>query len=261
MAFRNYCCLVLLLLVFCNLAQGQNTFFEEEAPYKLSWQVDLPITGLALGTGIPYLLLDAPTRPLSVATINGLNREDINAFDRPTSYLWSPTVARVSDGLLYASAAAPLALLADPKIRKDALPVGILYVETFALTVAVTSLTKVLTKRPRPFVYGTGASLEDKQQKDAQYAFFSGHTSVSAAMCFMTAKIYQDYNPGKKSVPWVWAAAAAVPAATGILRQQAGKHFWTDVVVGYAWGAAVGLLVPELHKLGKKKKAVPTVSF
>ena len=77
----------------------------------------------------------------------------------------------------------------------------------------------------------------------------------------MTAKIYQDYNPGKKSVPWVWAAAAAVPAATGILRQQAGKHFWTDVVVGYAWGAAVGLLVPELHKLGKKKKAVPTVSF
>ena len=80
-------------------------------------------------------------------------------------------------------------------------------------------------------------------------------------MCFMTAKIYQDYNPGKKSVPWVWAAAAVVPAATGIMRQQAGKHFWTDVVLGYALGAAIGVLVPELHRVGKKKRAAPKAMF
>lgn len=243
------------------LAQGQNTFFEDEAPYQFSWQVDAPIVSLALGTGVSYLILDAKTSPLSVGYINSLSRDNINVFDRPTSYLWAPTIAKVSDGLLYASAAAPLALIADPKIRKDALPIGILYAETFALTVGITSLTKVLFKRPRPFVYGEAASWADKQKKDAQYAFFSGHTSVSAAMCFMTAKIYQDYNPGKKSVPWVWAAAATVPAVTGILRQQAGKHFWTDVIVGYALGAAIGVLVPELHRLKKKKRGVPPSIF
>ncbi len=262
-SFKNSC-VYLVVLSFCSIisvVQGQSTFFEEEAPYRLNWPVDISLGSLALGTGIPYLILDAQTAPLSLSVINGLNRQNINVFDRPTSYLWSPTIARVSDGLLYASAAAPVALMADPKIRKDALPIGILYVETFAITAGITSLTKVLLKRPRPFVYGEQAPLAEKQEKDAQYAFFSGHTSVSAAMCFMTAKIYQDYNPGKKSVPWVWAAAAAVPAATGILRQQAGKHFWTDVVLGYALGAAVGILVPELHRIGKKKRAAPKAIF
>lgn len=240
---------------------GQSIFFEEEAPYRLRWSVELPVLGLALGTGIPYLVLDAQTAPLSVATIDNLDRNAINPLDQPTTYLWSPTIAHVSDGLLYASMAAPVALLADPHIRKDALPIGLLYVETFALTAGITMLTKVLLKRPRPFVYGTAAPWAEKQEKDAQYAFFSGHTSVSAAMCFMTAKIYHDYNRGKKSVPWVWAAAATVPAATGILRQQAGKHFWTDVIAGYTLGAAIGILVPELHRLGKKKKASPKPIF
>ena len=261
---KNWIFVLFLLGGAIPTVLGQRTFFEgfeEEAPYRLNWGIEVPILGLALGTGIPYLLLDAQTAPLSVAAINNLDRNTVNPFDQPTTYLWSPTVARVSDGLLYTSMVAPIALLADPQIRKDALPIGLLYVETFALTVGITMLTKVLLKRPRPFVYGTAAPWAEKQEKDAQYAFFSGHTSVSAAMCFMTAKVYHDYNKGKKSVPWVWAAAATVPAATGILRQQAGKHFWTDVIAGYALGAAIGILVPELHRLGKQKKANPTPIF
>ncbi len=254
--------LLLCLLLYVIPTRAQIGLFEQDAPYRLNWGLDLSLSGLALGTGIPYLFLDAQTSPLSVAAINDFQRVDINFLDRPTSYLWSPTVARISDGFLYASMAAPLTLLADPKIRKDALPLGILYVETFALVAGVTQLTKVLLKRPRPFVYGSAAPLEEKQERGAQYSFFSGHTSVSAALCFMTAKVYHDYNAGKKSVPWVWAAAAAVPAATGILRQQAGKHFWTDVIAGYALGAAIGILVPELHRLGQQKKQVrPVVEF
>ncbi len=254
--------LVFTTALFCTTAQSQNPFFEHDAPYRLNWGLEASLIGASLGTGIPYLILNAQTQPLTLAQINRLDRSNINALDRSTSYLWSPTIARVSDGLLYGSMAAPLALLADPKIRKDALPIGLLYVETFALTVGITQLTKVLVKQPRPFVYGNLAPLREQQEKDAQYAFFSGHTSVSAAMCFMTAKVYHDYNRGKKSVPWVWAAAATVPAATGLLRQQAGKHFWTDVVVGYAVGAAIGVLVPELHRLGKKREREPaTVVF
>ncbi|MFK7799945.1 MAG: phosphatase PAP2 family protein [Aureispira sp.] len=259
---KNWIYILLLLVVgVLPTVFGQSTFFKEDAPYRLRWSVEVPVLGLALGTGIPYLALDAQTAPLSVAAINNLDRTTINPLDQPATYLWSPTIARISDGLLYTSMAAPVALLADPKIRKDALPIGVLYVETFALTAGITMLTKVLLKRPRPFVYGRAAPWVEKQEKAAQYAFFSGHTSVSAAMCFMTAKIYHDYNRGKKSVPWVWAAAATVPAVTGILRQQAGKHFWTDVIAGYALGAAIGVLVPELHRLGKKRKATPKPIF
>jgi len=42
--------------------------------------------------------------------------------------------------------------------------------------------------------------------------------------------------------------AAAVPAAVGYFRMEAGKHFLTDVLLGYSIGATVGVLVPELHK-------------
>ena len=40
-----------------------------------------------------------------------------------------------------------------------------------------------------------------------------------------------------------------LPAVTGYLRFKAGKHFPTDIIVGYGVGATIGYLVPELHKL------------
>ena len=139
-----------------------------------------------------------------------------------------------------------------------------MYAETFALTAALTGLTKNLVKRPRPFVYNPNIELSYKQEGRAQYSFFSGHTSISAAMCFMTAKVFHDYNKGSWARPWVWAAAAIIPAITGILRQQSGQHFVTDVIGGYVIGATMGIIIPTLHSKGlfkKKKKKKPDVLF
>jgi membrane-associated phospholipid phosphatase len=62
-----------------------------------------------------------------------------------------------------------------------------------------------------------------------------------------------DYHPDMKTEYKIglWTFAAAVPFATAYLRVSAGKHFPTDVMTGYAVGAAIGWLVPHLHK--KKK--------
>jgi membrane-associated phospholipid phosphatase len=38
-----------------------------------------------------------------------------------------------------------------------------------------------------------------------------------------------------------------MPLTTGLMRYKAGKHFWTDVLIGYAVGALVGVGVPALH--------------
>lgn len=63
----------------------------------------------------------------------------------------------------------------------------------------------------------------------------------------MTAQLHSDYS-GKSD--WaVWSLAAAIPAFTGIQRMRAGKHFLTDVLLGYIVGAGVGILVPSLYKL------------
>jgi len=251
-----------LLNFFFSVAQTNDTMFV--SPYQLSWVVDVPIITGGIGMGISYLILDSQTPVLTENYINSLNRKDVWELDRATTFNWSKPVARVSDAFLYTSFAMPFALLADRNIRKDYLKIGLMYAETIALTGALTSLTKNILKRPRPFVYNEQVALHYKQEKDAQYAFFSGHTSVTAAMCFMTAKIFQDYNKGSKAVPWIWASAAIFPAVTGVLREQAGKHFWTDVVTGYLVGATIGFLVPELHRVDlfqKRKLPKPTVTF
>lgn len=229
--------------------------------FSLGWGLECPLAVVGLSTGISYLVLDAQTPSLSSNYIQSLNRNQVIPFDRDATYNWSPTVARVSDVLLYSSFVAPFSLLADKKIRKNWLRFGAVYAETFVLTVALTSLTKNLLKRPRPFVYNPNVALEEKFERDAQYAFFSGHTSVTAAFSFMTAKTFNIYNRGHKAVPWVWAAAITVPAVTGLLRQQAGKHFFTDVIVGYAIGAGIGWLVPELHRVLYKKRDRSTPVF
>jgi len=54
--------------------------------------------------------------------------------------------------------------------------------------------------------------------------------------------------------PIVWTAAATIPAITGYLRVRGGRHFPTDVIGGYIVGAAVGCLVPHLHRTIKQAK-------
>jgi membrane-associated phospholipid phosphatase len=218
-------------------------------PYNLDWKVDAPLFGVGVGAYTGYYFLKKKVAPLTEPQILALNRANVNGFDRRTTYNWSPNAAKASDIMLYTCIASPALLMLDKNIRPDALKVGIISAEVFAVTSALTGLTKVLVRRTRPFVYNPDAPLDKKQKQDARMSFFSGHTSVTSSMCFATAKIYNDYHRGDKSVPYVWAAAALVPAVTGFLRWQAGKHFPTDIIVGYVVGAAVGILVPALHRL------------
>ncbi len=88
-----------------------------------------------------------------------------------------------------------------------------------------------------------------KLTKNTRRSFFSGHTSHVAASTFFTAKVLTDINPDGSNNSLYWITAATIPAITGYLRVKGGKHFPTDVIVGYAVGALVGILVPELHKI------------
>jgi membrane-associated phospholipid phosphatase len=174
---------------------------------------------------------------------------EINAFDRSAAYNWSRPAALGSDVLMYGAIAAPTLLLLDKNIRKDYGKVGVIWAQTMALNTGLTNITKVLVKRTRPYVYNPNTPEHYKLERDARYSFFSGHTSVTASMSFMTAKIFSDYNPGSKALPYVWTTAAVVPATVAFLRWRAGKHYASDVIVGYLTGAAVGFLVPHLHKI------------
>ncbi len=238
--------LICLALNFYSL-KAQNSFVSPT--YALTYKFDVPLATAGLGLNFAYFLLDKKSEPLQPSFIASLDRMQINAFDRSAAYNWSRPAALGSDVVMYGAIAAPSLLFLDKNIRKDYGKVGVIWAQTMALNTGLTNITKVLVKRTRPYVYNPNTPEHYKLERDARYSFFSGHTSVTASMSFMTAKIFSDYNPGSKALPYVWTTAAIVPATVAFLRWRAGKHYASDVIVGYLTGAAVGFLVPHLHKI------------
>ena len=133
-------------------------------------------------------------------------------------------------------------------MRKDFGPLMGLYGETLFITAGVTHLSKRWVKRTRPFIFNENVPLEKKLGKDAQYSFFSGHTSITAATTFFTAKVFSDYFPESKWKCAVWTGAVTIPAAVAYFRVRNGRHFPTDVIAGYGMGAFFGYIIPHLHK-------------
>lgn len=250
---HNVRLLILLVLSLCGcypLALQAQLNTNTNSPYELKWQQEVPILGGGIGLSALYLSLHKKKQPLTPAQINLLNVNDIPKIDRIATRYWSPPAQKASDVLLYASIAAPLFLLADKNMRQDIAPIAIMGIETFVVNMALTGITKELVQRKRPFTYNPDAPMYKKVDKDATSSFFSGHTSVTAAMSFYTAQVYADYYPNnKRGKSIMWASAATIPAVTAFLRVRGGKHFPTDVLVGYLVGAGVGILMPRLHRV------------
>jgi membrane-associated phospholipid phosphatase len=236
--------IIFLLIAVTAPAQGV---------YKLSYATDLSITGVGIATNVPAFILHKKKPLLTEAQINQLDKNDIWKPDRFATNYWNPRVAKASDAMMFLSIAMPALLFINKNVRsnKDAGKVTLMYAEVLLLNAGITNLTKELVKRKRPYNYNPDAPLSKKQERDATSSFFSGHTSFSSASTFFMAKVYADTNPNSKWKPYVWTGAAIVPLTTGILRIAAGKHFPTDVLVGYLVGAATGILVPHLHKINR----------
>ncbi|MBX2817404.1 MAG: phosphatase PAP2 family protein [Saprospiraceae bacterium] len=185
-----------------------------------------------------------------------IDLDEFEFFDKEFDFLISvnPNKAR-SDKLLYVSLVLPGMLLIDHNSRADFFRWGLMYAQTLLLVQGITDVTKYAVKRPRPYTLALGRQNEDYLlSANDRASFFSGHTSASAASSFFFARTFADYYPRSPFKNYVWGAAIAIPAMTGYLRVRAGKHYPSDVLVGYAVGALVGLAIPQLHKKQKISK-------
>lgn len=240
--------LLLLLLGTISLAQS---------PYRLSGSVDLPIgiSGTAIYT--TSIILDRKSAVPGPEDYNRLDPARINFLDKidpKTTQRYDMGAHRFSNVFLYGSSALPILaplLAGDPSRHK----MGVTYLivlEGVLANAGLTNLTKVLARRPRPYTYGNVPESVLRQSvlysRNSVRSFFSGHTSIVASNSFMAAKMLNDFYPDSKLKPAIWATAVALPAITGYLRVKAGKHFTTDVLVGLIAGAAVGWIIPELHR-------------
>ncbi|NRB51819.1 MAG: phosphatase PAP2 family protein [Saprospiraceae bacterium] len=223
-----------------------------KAQFTYPYQLDATKESIIFGASISLLtfaeLKYKKVQPLSYEELSQLNRDDIWAIDRPATFNRSLKAKKWSDGLLYSSLAPPLSVvLTGPTdgIGRS----SVLLLETILVNTAVTNFTKVLVRRKRPYLYNEFTEAKKKLSKKSRMSFFSGHTSSVTAMYVLSAKLFEDYNPGSPYRSTVWTTALLIPATTGLLRVKAGKHYFTDVLTGFLVGGAIGFLIPEIHKL------------
>lgn len=237
---------VLLFVFSTSLLLGQYT-----SPYKLSIHTDVPISFSAISFLGSSFMVGLQQKKPDRLFIEGLDARKINWLDRNAVTQWDTKAALASDVLMYTSMSLPLLHLADSRSRRDAKTISAMWAQVFLLNLGVTSLIKEIGSRPRPYMYNGSVSMDKKMKKEGLRSFFSGHVSTTASMSFFFAKTFHDYHPNSKLRPMVWTLCALTPAVTGFLRWKAGKHFWTDILTGYAVGALIGVGVPWLHQTAR----------
>jgi membrane-associated phospholipid phosphatase len=171
---------------------------------------------------------------------------NINALDRHFAGRYSETWTKVGDLTTAATLLlVPAGLLLGEPTRgglKDVLVVG----EAVLVTSALQVTAAYMTGRPRPRVYGEEAPLDERNDPNAARSFFSGHVAncLAATMVATTAL----RRIGRPRIAWaVLGVGLAGSALVGLARVTAGGHFPSDVIVGYAVGAGVGIALPALH--------------
>jgi membrane-associated phospholipid phosphatase len=164
----------------------------------------------------------------------------------------SQQAAATSDALAAVDVMTPLGLLVGQGNGFNAANDRrlLLYAESIAVSVFVNSVTKYLVGRPRPYVYSTDPRVKayaDSQGKDSRLSFFSGHASTTFAASVAGSYLFAQASGDKATRAGVWGFELALATATARLRTRAGKHFYSDVIVGAIVGAGVGYAIPRLH--------------
>ena len=240
--------------IFCIICCAITTFSQKDSVniYKTNLIKDGAIitSGIALTALGVKLINDKKT--LNPAELVNKTKESVFFLDRSSAGFYSQKADDDSYIPFQASFAMPVLMaLINKNERKKFGQIMVLYTETMALTGALFTMSAGNINRSRPYVYNTTLTTDMRIDKNAQRAFFAGHTAATAAATFYMAKVFSDFNPNSKAKPYVWAFAASVPALVGYLRYKAGMHFLTDNLLGYAIGAGAGILVPQFHKIKK----------
>lgn len=254
---------LLILIAIANLGSAQ----EAEHNYDV-YEIDITKDAILLGTGalatfIGDRMLKSQPIP-SLDEINSLDENSLWGIDSHAVDNYSPTAETVSDIILFTSATLPFAIYALDNCRGEELEVLFMAAETFLITNGITNVVKSAAQRYRPYNYNPDVGMDTKLKRTSNRSFFSGHASNTAAFCFLTAKGLNDMHPHWKTKKYIsWIVAAALPLGISYGRYKAGKHFPTDVLTGYIFGAGVGLLIPHLHKKDNShiQVGLNTISF
>lgn len=124
------------------------------------------------------------------------------------------------------------------RILDDTLPV----LEAVAYSQLLVQAVKFSVARQRPRV--RFAEEPVTPGNDDNVSFFSGHSALTFALATSAGLIAQ--RRGSSLAPVIWTLGYGLAGSTAFLRIAADEHYFTDVLVGSAFGAAAGYLAPRL---------------
>ncbi len=250
--------LIAQLMIFNVFAQNNNE--ESTSPYHTSFKTDGAIIAGAVGLNILGYALISNKKDLTLAELATRTKDKVPFFDRGNAGTYSEKADKDSYIPFFGSFGYPIVLmLANGNERGHVGQITALYLETMSITGALFTLAAGGIHRSRPLVYqGSPAATDYKLSSNNQRSFYAGHTAATAAASFFAAKVFSDFNPDSKAKTYVWIVAAVTPAITGYLRYKGGMHFLSDNILGYAIGAAAGILVPKWHQTKMSQKITIT---
>jgi membrane-associated phospholipid phosphatase len=112
-----------------------------------------------------------------------------------------------------------------------------------AANAIATGVLKRSMARERPYVHFSNPDVRSKSGPNA--SFPSGHTSSSFTSVFAAASACRRLSCGHDKS--IWLVGVPLASVTGALRITADKHYATDVLAGFAIGAAIGWFIPQLY--------------
>lgn len=227
--------------------------FAQESYYNWDWEKEKYILGgsALFWSGSQFLKFN--TDEVNTDDLLTLNPNDVWSFDRGALDNINANSAVLSDYLLFGTAALPFVHYLGTKGQGENWKIAGMAIETFLIAEGFVNVLKRTTTRFRPFTYNPAVPQEEKLTRGARFSFPSGHTAAVASLSFFSAKVFSDLYPESKWKPLVWSGAITLPALTAYFRFDAGRHFPTDVISGFAIGAAVGYLIPHVHRKNNNK--------
>jgi membrane-associated phospholipid phosphatase len=243
--------LIAALLLLTSTAKAQS-------PYEVGLTRDALIGGGSLAVAFVGASLDDSLTIPTQSQIAGLDKSTINGFDRWATNFSSRSLSSVSDGLVIASLATPIAVtFIDPKMRSDWFTLGVMYFETGLLATFIPSFGKGTVTRYRPYAYNPKTPKDPLYTDETNRSFFSGHSTWAFASMTFLANVYSDYYPNSEWKDEVWIATMGTASGIALLRVFSGAHFPTDVLLGSAVGFGIGTLIPWLHRTDLNVQIAP----
>lgn len=235
------CLLVVCLLIGWTVpAHAQET---RRSAYRLTLDLDLPIILIAGATASSFFVLPelsgAPCAP-------DCDRRRINRFDRFAAGNYDRSWTTVGDIATAATLAMPIVVvLADEGIARG-LNDDLVVAEAALVASATQVAVSFAVTRPRPRVYSERAPLAERTNGNAARSFFSGHVANTMAASVAALRTLQRLH--QPVLGWItFGAGLAGSSLVGVSRVASGGHFPSDVLVGAALGAGVGLAIPAIH--------------